>query len=100
MAGPREEAEEGLAAMLETLAEVSGMEFGEIMASEGEKTLETLPGEDAFFTGDLTELEDTVEDEIDVDNRHSSDFGDYLDALFDDMDVDMGENDSYADAEI
>lgn len=97
MAGPRDEDEEGLARMLEQISELSGIDLGEILGDIPDEEPEEDEEDEDFEEGDVGELEDTVEDELDMSNRHGSDFGDYIDDFFDDVDVDGDEDDIYKD---
>lgn len=99
MLGPDDD--DALAEMLDALSEASGIDLGDIMQDQpDEEPKEDLGELSSFEEGEIGELEDTVEDDLDMENNYGDGFEEYLSDLFDDMDVDTGENDAYADAEV
>lgn len=86
------------AGLLEDLAKLTGIPFGELMASEGEPSVQ----EPVFTERDLQDVEgeDTIAEPLDLSNDEGDDFGDYLDDMVDTYDVDIAEDDSYGETEV
>lgn len=82
-----EQEENLLADMLEDFSNLSGIDFGEILADQPEDEFEEFPVHD----------EPTESEELDLDNDYGSDVDDYFDNLFDDIDVDIDSEEGYGD---
>lgn len=89
------------AGMLEDLEKLTGISFPELMASEFEEPQEQEQ-EPVFRTGEIDDvsIEDTIEDDFDMDNDTGDDFDDYLRDEFEDMDIDTDENDAYSETDV
>lgn len=105
-----EKAEEIQAGMLEDLERLTGIPFGELLASEfeepspepePEERMEPLPAFEGVPEGFVVGApEDTIEDEFDSRNDISDDLDEYLDQIFDESDIPGDESDAYAEGEV
>jgi len=93
--------EEIQAELLEDLEAITGISFADIMASQFE-TREGPEPAPVFRTGEIddVDIEDTIEDDLDMDNDSGSDFSEYLDDLMENSEIDTADNDAYAETDV
>jgi hypothetical protein len=110
-----ERQEEIQAGMLEDLERLTGIPFGDLLASELEPTapepkpepepereeMEPLPAFEEQAGGfQVGAVEDTIEDAFDSRNDIGDDLGDYLDQIFDESDIPGDALDAYGEDEV